>query len=553
MIDELIAQCEWAASPLILFSDNVFSPLIYYSHLTPILVSLIFGIYIYLANRQSLLNRILLFITLVLSTWLFLDLILWATDSLRMVIFAWSLVNMLEPVIYAGFVYFTMVFVSGRDVSERTKFFLVLPLIPVLLLSATHWNVLGFNLTNCDREVIEGPMAYYNYLIEIGYVLWIMILGIKAWSSKQLAGQKTPSLLVIASTLVLLLGFASGNIIGSFSEDWALGQIGLFVIPVSIGALSYFVIQLKFLNRNQTMAAQVLVIGLWLAVGSILFIQNLYYVRWIVGATLIFLVILGYLLVRSFKHEILQRKEIEKLAHDLEGANTRLKQLDQMKSEFLSVASHQLRAPVTAIRGYASNVVDGSYGPVPENLKEPLNVIQESGRLMASSIEDYLNISRIEQGRMKYEKSDFDLTELTARVVHELSPVASIKKLVLTMTPAEPIMVNADIGKVKQVISNLLDNAIKYTEQGCVTVSVEKKDGKAHITLTDTGVGIAAEEIDKLFSKFTRARDANKVNTTGTGLGLYVAKQLIEGNGGKVWVESEGVGHGSRFIIELPA
>ena len=114
-------------------------------------------------------------------------------------------------------------------------------------------------------------------------------------------------------------------------------------------------------------------------------------------------------------------------------------------------------------------------------------------------------------------------------------------------------MVNADVGKVKQVITNLIDNAIKYTEQGSVAVSIEKKDGKAVFMTKDTGIGIAPEEIDKLFSKFTRARDANKVNTTGTGLGLYVAKQLTEGNGGTVRVESDGLGKGSRFIVELPA
>jgi len=314
MIQEMIAACEWGTSPFVFFSENVFSPLIYYSHLTPVLVSLIFGFYIYFANRKSLLNKILLFIALVLSTWLLLDLVLWATDSRRVVVFAWSLVNMIEPIIYAGFVYFTTVFITGKDVSRRAKFLIVLPLLPTLLLTGTHWNILGFNLTNCDREVIEGPLAYYNYLIEVGYVLWIIALGIGAWVTKETRSRRMQSLLVVVSTLILLLGFASGNILGSFSEDWAIGQYGLFVIPVSIGALSYFVIQAKFVGKSQIMAAQVLVIGLWLAVFSILFIQNISVVRWIVAVTLIFLGILGYSLFRCFVNEVQHAKSVGRLA-----------------------------------------------------------------------------------------------------------------------------------------------------------------------------------------------------------------------------------------------
>ncbi|MEK7510798.1 MAG: HAMP domain-containing sensor histidine kinase [Patescibacteria group bacterium] len=230
-----------------------------------------------------------------------------------------------------------------------------------------------------------------------------------------------------------------------------------------------------------------------------------------------------------------------------------LAEIDRLKDEFLSIAAHQLRAPITAIRGYASNIRDGSYGPIPEYLQEPLRVIQDSSRLMANSIEDYLNISRIEQGRMKYERSVFDLTALAGTVVNELTPVATKRGLTISLATPEPLSIKADIGKMKQVLTNLIDNAIKYTENGSVTVAVEKRGKQARVTISDTGIGIAEDEIGHLFVKFTRARDANRVNTTGTGLGLYVAKQLVEGNGGKIWVESAGLEKGSRFIFELPA
>jgi signal transduction histidine kinase len=150
--------------------------------------------------------------------------------------------------------------------------------------------------------------------------------------------------------------------------------------------------------------------------------------------------------------------------------------------------------------------------------------------------------------------SSVDVTALAKRAVEELTPVAQKKGLSIVFTDSPTLSIEGDFGKIKQVFTNLIDNAIKYTEHGSITVSVVKDDVKKVMRFmsADTGIGIPADEVGKLFSKFTRARDANKVNTTGTGLGLYVAKNLVEGHGGKVWAESDGTGKGSRFIVELP-
>jgi len=229
-----------------------------------------------------------------------------------------------------------------------------------------------------------------------------------------------------------------------------------------------------------------------------------------------------------------------------------LTKMDELKDEFLSVATHQLRAPITAIRGSAANILEGTYGAIPEYLTQPLSVINESSRLMANSVEDYLNISRIEQGRMKYEKSTFDIVTVVQKIVSSLAPTAEAKKLALSSVGEEKINVYADVGKVNQIITNLVDNAIKYTNTGNITVSVERKGTMARVVVSDTGVGISNKDIGILFEKFVRTRNANKVNTTGSGLGLYVAKMLTLGNSGNIWIESGGVGKGSRFIVELP-
>lgn len=551
LVTEAIAACEWGIPAFVLFSTNVFSPLIYYSHLTPVLVSLCFGIYVYLANKKSLLNQALLFITLILSVWLLLDLVLWSTDDPETVLFAWPLVNLFEPFIYAAFVYFTYIFLRGKDVSWRIKLALMLPLLPTILLTPTQWGIVGFDLTNCDREVIEGPVAFYNYIIEIGYVLWILTLAISAWL-KRAAQQRLQIVLVVGSILLLLLSFASGNIIGSFSEDWAAGQIGLFGVPLFVGALAYFIVQFRFFTGSQLMTTQLLVIGVWIATASILFIRTIENARLIVLVTLVLLAGIGFLLIRSLRQEDKQRKLIEEQKAQLEIVNNRLRELDKQKSEFVSIASHQLRAPLGAVRGYVSLILEGSFGKPPEALEEPLSRVAESTRNMANTIEDFLNISRIELGRMKYEIVQFDLADTVQTVVNELRPVAEDKGLTISFEKPEPIMVTADSGKVKQVITNLTDNAVKYTEQGSITVSMVKQAGRVQIRIKDTGIGMDEATQNGIFEKFVRGRESRHVNITGTGLGLYIAKQLIEGNKGKVWAESEGKGKGSTFIIELP-
>ncbi len=236
-------------------------------------------------------------------------------------------------------------------------------------------------------------------------------------------------------------------------------------------------------------------------------------------------------------------------------ANERLKELDQQKSEFISLASHQLRSPLTAIKGYASLLLEGDFGQLPEKIRETVEIIYKSTQAMAVLVGDYLDVSRIEQGRMRYDYSNFDLKELVENIVDELRPTVAAAKLSIKFecNQSDNYMIHADMGKLKQVFLNLIDNSIKYTPKGGMEVSLNKDNQNKKITfrIKDTGIGIPGEVLPRLFEKFTRAPDANKVNIMGTGLGLYVAKKMIEAHGGKIWAESDGKDKGSTFVVEL--
>lgn len=544
-------RCEWATAPYYLFSDNVFSPLIYYSHLFPTIAGLLLAFIVWRQGQKLLVNRLFIFLSLTFAVWCLLDLVLWAEEDPDIIMFIWSALIYINPMLYLASAYLLYVFATNRDFPFYAKMGAFLIMVPVLVLAPTSLNLVAFDYTNCDREAIEGPLWTYNYLLEILVVLWMSIFTLRAALIERLWSRRVQVGMLGIGLIAFLAAFSWGNIVGSISEDWALAQYGLFGMPILLAVVIYLIVRFQTF-RIQVIGTSALVTALWLLLFSILFLQTLESARPIIIATLVLFALIGIFLVRSVRREIESRRRVEQLATDLEKANDRLKELDQMKSEFLSVATHQLRAPLTAMRGYASLIAEGSYGPVTEGEKEPLFRIMESGRNMANSIEDYLNVSRIEQGRMKFESAQFDLTQLADTVVKELTSVAERRNLKLTLAASEPVTVKGDIGKIKQVMTNYIDNAIKYTPQGFITVRVWKEGTAARFAVEDTGTGIAAEELPKLFSKFTRARDANKVNTTGTGLGLYVAKILIEGHKGKTWAESEGIGKGSRFIFEIP-
>lgn len=272
--------------------------------------------------------------------------------------------------------------------------------------------------------------------------------------------------------------------------------------------------------------------------------------------------IFGVLLVRSVKKEIRLREKINVLArrlaetnYELARSNEQLKILDQRKSEFVSLVSHQLRAPITAIKGYASLLLEESYGKLAEATKAPIERVFLSSQRLAEMVGDFLDLSNIEQGKMSYTCGAVDLRAVVRDVVDEFLPVATRKGIALhcDLPRTGSFIVSADGGKLRQVISNLLDNSIKYTPKGSVHVSLEKEQGRGTTTfrIRDTGIGISREDREHIFEKFTRAKEGQAVSTIGSGLGLYVAKKMLEAQKGKVWVESEGPGTGSTFVVEL--
>lgn len=260
---------------------------------------------------------------------------------------------------------------------------------------------------------------------------------------------------------------------------------------------------------------------------------------------------------KTQQFNIKMKEEVERATRRLRRINEQLKMFDKAKSEFISIASHQLRTPLAAIKGYTSMILEGDYGKFSKKVEEPLKNVFISSERMSSLVENLLNISRIESGRLIFNFKKIKFNELIGSLAKEFQPVVKTKGLQLICKCNKTVpQITVDEVKIKEVVSNLIDNAIKYTEKGIIEVGVktviEKEKRFVLLTVSDTGMGIAKEDLPTIFKKFTRGRKVFLIHTEGVGLGLYFSQKVIEAHKGKIWVESKGEGKGTTFFVKLP-
>lgn len=241
------------------------------------------------------------------------------------------------------------------------------------------------------------------------------------------------------------------------------------------------------------------------------------------------------------------------LYEKLEATNKQLVVLDKARAEFISIASHQLRTPPATIKWYLAAVLAGDFGKISPKVKSALGKSQLTNNNLISLIDDMLNVSRIERGKMEFLFERADAKKLTDETIVQLTPAALMKnlKLVYKKPKTKLPQILADKEKLQQVINNLVDNAIKYTKTGKITVELSKSSNELIWKVKDTGKGLTPDEKKSIFEKYGRGKNSQK-QASGLGLGLYVAKVVVEHHKGKIWAESAGADKGTTFIVSLP-
>ncbi len=251
----------------------------------------------------------------------------------------------------------------------------------------------------------------------------------------------------------------------------------------------------------------------------------------------------------------LARDQLARQNLDLTAVNAELRRLDDLKSTFVSVAAHELRSPLTAIEGFVEMLIDEEAGSLTDKQKEYLQIVHESSNRLLHVINNLLNVTRIEAGRVELVLEPTDLPGLVQSAIAAVGPQAAAKALRLSFvaTPnLPPVMCDGD--HAPRIVGNLLSNAVKYTPSGgqiAVNVDWGPEDGFLQVAVKDSGVGIPAEDQNHLFDRFFRASNVGATGAGGTGLGLYIARSLVELHGGKIWFSSE-PGKGSTFFVTFP-
>ena len=511
---------------------------------------------VFFNNRKSITNQAFLFFSVITVLWGWVNYSSYQIHDPAMTIWLNRLTIFFGTWHAFGIFQFFYIYPNESYRFGRIYKFLLLPwafvtslitLTPLALVEVTRYMADGR-----AEKIANGPgMALFGLSV-FGFVIGAVVVLIKKiWRTR--GQQRLQLFLILIGTILtfaLLLPF-------NFILPAVFGMprfipLGMVWILPFIFFSAYAIIKHGLLN-TKVIGTEILTFAL-LAVSFI----EVVITRDIIGLVFritVFILIFFFsiLLIRSVRREVAQREQLQKLTGELQAANTKLKELDELKTEFMSIASHQLRTPLSVIKGYTSLMEEGAYGDVSKEEKKILHNIDISNERLIKLVDEFLNISRIEQGRIKYSFAEMDAVPMAEGVIAELKEKAAPQHVKLSLRAEEKFFkVAADEEKLRHCLYNFVDNAIKYSpDNEEVIIYLEKKNSGIAARVCDKGVGLDKDDIKNLFQKFYRSPHVLR-DYQGTGLGLFVVKQFIEAHGGRVWAKSKGIGKGSEFGFWIP-
>ncbi|OGN01041.1 MAG: hypothetical protein A3B91_02925 [Candidatus Yanofskybacteria bacterium RIFCSPHIGHO2_02_FULL_41_29] len=508
------------------------------------------GIVVYFHDRTSVTNRLFFLMSLSTVFWSLANYFSLNTSPEALLFWVRLVLFFAAPhaVIFLLFVYNF----PNRNLFISKYLFGVI----LVVLAATMWaTVSPFVFSSLDivqdRAIpIVGSLMPLFALVVLGSLVFGLILIIKKYKeAKDLERTQWKYMLVGVSLSYALLIVTNFLFVVIFGSTYFTKFGPLFMLPAVFG-MGYAILRHNLLNVK-AIATEILTFAiLSISLFEVLRADSLWELILRIGLFGLFF-LFGVFLIRSVIGEVKQREELEVLTKQLEGANEKLKELDHLKSEFLSFASHQIKAPIAAIKGFATLIYDGTYGEAPVKIAEAAHKIKDSADRMTQLVSDFLNVRKIEEGKMEYKFEKIDAVKLVKDIFEELKPLAQNKKLDFSFEAVtQESWINVDVQNIRQVFQNLIENSIKYTDSGFVKVKSESREGNFIFSVFDSGHGISKELLPHLFEEFKR--DIKERQIEGTGLGLFIAHGIVEGHKGRIWAESEGSGKGSTFYVELP-
>lgn len=518
----------------------------------------ILGFVVFYNKRSSSTNRAFLLFSIMAVAWNGVNYLAYEFNT--QILILWFLRLGLFFAVWYCFTLFRFLYIFPAEQSQlQSKNWYRYGMVPLAIIASiitlTPLAITAIHRTSAyeqgSSDVLGFGMAIFGLTV-ITLIISGLITFLRKIFRAPVEERHSYRLVIIGAAITFTLYVIFNFIFPTFLANSQFVPYGsIFTFPL-IACTGYAIIRLKLFSVK-VVSTEFLVFFLALATLFEVVISNS--VALVVFRSSVFLLVLsiGVLLIRSVINEVKQREELERLTEELKIVNEKLEALDKARAEFISIASHQLRTPPATIKWYVAAVLSGDFGAMGAELKAALERVQSTNNSQISLIDDLLNASRIERGKMEFFFEKGDLAELARLTYEQLIPQATMRKLKLVYNPPKAPLpqIMMDKEKVRQVINNLVDNAIKYTKQGQITINLEQTATDLVVKVTDTGRGVAPDVVPTLFGKYVRGKDAATA-ATGLGLGLYVAKVIIDQNHGKMWVESKGEGQGSSFIFSLP-
>lgn len=513
------------------------------------LFNFILSFYVLKSNFKNPLNKSFSLCAFLLGLWVFLNYLFQRSNSITILraIYALAPFIILSAILWISYLKYKKldrkIFITNLILVAINLFFSYLMFTSNKMISSVT------DYYNYSTGFLFNIFTYYIVALFLGFLVYLIVEYVK---SDQIF-RKQLKLITIGMFFVVIIS----TIVGFILPAMGITKFNILDSPSSIFFVTlgaYSIMRHELLDIKSA-AVEIIAYSLVVLMFVVLFILD---EAGIGLKTILFLIILygSYVLIKNIQKEVLTSKHIEKLNLQLEKDKKELVELDRMKDEFLQMATHELNTPITVIQGKLNMAVVEDMCKLNNNQKSFFKTVLDDTTRLAHLSKDILDTSRIDQKRMPINRSETDLDALISNIVKNFDIKAKEQGdsiAYIQMSKALPKL-SIDQSKIGEVITNLVSNAIKFTEKGKIAVTSKIKDDEVIISVSDTGVGIDPDGQKHLFEKFYQANRFNPDNPQeqqGTGLGLYISQNIINLHGGKMWLESA-KDKGSTFYFSLP-
>ncbi len=514
-----------------------------------VLLNLLLAGLVYMQNRKNATNIVFALLSLVTSAWV---LVIFIASEPLSIFWARLSIVLASPMTALFFLFAHTYPYKHVRVSHKGQILIWLVTILSMIAAGSKYSFMEIDHSGGVDRFVTGPGMVVFGLITTYFSAGAIAFFIKKLHSSK--GKVRQQLRMVLTGILTMFGLIIGTIFlpvllynTSQFVVYAPLYVFVFLFLTAYAILKHSLFDLRFLVTEALVVLLVMSLIFDMFNAPSLLVLS-YKIGFVISA-----LVIGIWLIKSVKNEIDQKEELAQLAKNFEKANIQLKELDRTKTEFLSIASHQLRTPLSIIKGYLELVGDGAYGKVTKKMKSVFHDMDVSNERLVKLVDEFLDISRIEQGRTKFSFVEGNMHTVIDSVVHEIAERATRKGLTIKWGRNQRVPSSTfDVEKIRHVVFNFVDNAIKYSEKGSINIQLSSEHGYISVAVKDKGLGFNNVDEANFFNKFYRGKNVEGINVNGTGLGIYVAKKFVEAHHGDVWAKSAGMGKGSEFGFRIP-